>query len=98
MDPWDPDDLLDRSDHRPERAARAAQHAAASRAYAAGSRDGAREMRMKAAWLVEASGCSCAELAGTRYFARVHAGAESHLSLCPASLAEAIRRLPDGGE
>lgn len=74
-----------------------AQGAAASRGYAAGSRDGAREMRLVAARLVEAKGCIC-----EKWDIVVDADWDGpslldHDEHCPVALAEAIRRLPDGG-
>jgi len=63
---------------------------AARRGYAAGSRDGAREMRLTAARLVEAAGCNC--------FERQHPHQDDgHYPDCPAALAEAIRRLAGRG-
>ena len=79
-----------------------AKAAAASRAYAAGSRDGAREMRLKAARLVAGAGCSCRSsierfggLYAAGFLADLEAGRHYNAD-CPAALAEAIRRLPDG--
>lgn len=87
-----------------------AQQAAARRSYAAGSRDGAREMRLRAARLAEAKGCICWDLREDSCRAEIDEqedpnGTEGslwsiaeHDDRCPAALAEAIRRLPDGGE
>lgn len=88
-----------------------AKAAAARRAYAAGSRDGAREMRLAAARLAEAAGCICWKLSnttakpgeGVRLTQQVDGSilvdkpVADHDPRCPAALAEAIRRLPDGG-
>lgn len=71
--------------------------AAARRAYAAGSRDGAREMRLKAARLVAVKGCLCYEVLGDVAAEKLHHEG-AHFDGCPAALAEAIRRLPDGRE
>lgn len=74
---------------------------AARRAYAAGSRDGAREMRLKAARLVADRDCVCDRLdpdhpdCGARW---KYTTLVAHDPACPAALAEAIRRLPDGGD
>lgn len=89
---FDPDDRLP---SRPKSHAEAtahiqAQDAAARRGYAAGSRDGAREMRLKAARLVAGAGCVGNFGACT--------GDPDHAPHCPAALAEAIRRLSDDGE
>lgn len=95
--------MLDRPGHVSATTLRMESAAAASRGYAAGSRDGAREMRLLAARLVEAAGCNCrnsierwAGYDKARRLADLEAG-QHYNSDCPAALAEAIRRLPDGG-
>lgn len=105
---FDPDDRLP---SRPKSHAGAtahiqAQDAAARRGYAAGSRDGAREMRLKAARLAAGAECLCFLFDETTGSSAVFSEWDEnncrrlieHDRRCPAALAEAIRRLPDGGE
>src|SRR6476661_5602352 len=94
---FDPDDFpFLGTERRPATATEAAkaQEAAARRGYAAGSRDGAREMRLKAARLVEAAGCLCVKPLATGRAPESHpmgCGSiiEIHEAHCPAALGEA---------